>query len=39
MSNRAQVDALEHVLSIIKSSEVSIAAYGTFENAQAITDG
>lgn len=39
MSNQAQVDALEHLLSIIKSSEVSIAAYETFENAQAITDG
>jgi hypothetical protein len=38
MSKQAQVDALEHLLSIIKSSEVSIAAYETFENAQAITD-
>ena len=39
MSNQAQVDALEHLFSIIKSNEVSIAAYETFENAQAITDG
>ncbi|WP_157015864.1 hypothetical protein [Pseudomonas batumici] len=36
MSNQVQVDALEHLLlSIIKSSEVSIAAYEIFENAQA----
>lgn len=39
MSNQAQVDALEHLLSIVKSSEARTAAYKTFENAQAITDG
>ncbi len=39
MSNQAQADVLERLLSISKSSEVIIAAYETFENAQAITDG
>lgn len=40
MSNQAQIDALEHLLlSVIKSSEVSVAAYEIFENAQSSIMG